>query len=502
MRIALISPKWNEMVNSYPPLGLGYLAAVLEADGHEVSIFDLGLEPKTPIAEDIRRIVATAPDLVGLTAMTNNYHSAEAIMAGLKEQLHCPLVIGGPHVTLFPERIAADPRVDYVVYGEGEETMRELVRVLLQEGHAPSAGALRQVQGLCFSAGREIICNPSRPLIRDLDSLPFPSRHLFSLDRYPLYAPNGERMVTLLSSRGCPFNCSYCFKGIVGRTYRQRSPDSIIAEIRHLTEHYGYRHFYFIDDLFTIDRRRLTAITQRMIDEKLDIRWQCLARVDRVTPETLQLMYRAGCREVHYGIESGNPEILESLGKRITMEQVRQAVAWTAKAGILAKGYFMLGLPGDTEETMQQTIHFASELELDQAMFSLTTPFPGTRLWNELKAQRPEIEFNQDFSKAFYYNNYDDPIKPFFNLSAVSDERLAELAVEAQTRFQEAKRQRKYLHALGPVMGTIAYQLSHVPFIRRAARLLPMGSPLRRLRVMAKFAAHSPREEDSQAWNS
>jgi len=502
MRIALISPKWNEMVNSYPPLGLGYLAAVLEADGHQVAIFDLGLEPKTPVSEDVRRVVAYAPDLVGLTAMTNNYHSAEAIMAGVKEQLHCPIVVGGPHVTLFPERIATDSRVDYVVYGEGEETLLELVRVLMRDGCAPTTEALRQIQGLCFTAGGQVICNPPRPLIKDLDGLPFPARHLFALDRYPLYAPNGERMVTLLSSRGCPFNCSYCFKGIVGRTYRQRSPDSIIAELRHLIEHYGYRHFYFIDDLFTIDRRRLTAITRRMIDERLGIRWQCLARVDRVTPETLQLMYRAGCREVHYGIESGNPEILKSLGKRITIEQVRDAVAWTARAGILAKGYFMLGLPGDTEETMQQTLQFASELELDQAMFSMTTPFPGTRLWEDLKAQRPDIEFNQDFSQAFYYNNYDNPIKPFFNLSTVSDERLAELVVEAQHRFQEAKRRRKYLRVLGPVVGALAYRLSLVPFIRAAARSIVRSGPLRRLHLLRKFAVQGPREEHSQAWNS
>lgn len=502
MRVALVSPKWNEMVNSYPPLGLGYLAAVLEAEGHQVAIFDLGLEPKTPISEDIQQIVASAPDLIGLTAMTNNYHSAEAIMAGIRERLNCPIVIGGPHVTLFPERIAMDSKVDYVVYGEGEETLRELVDVLARNGHEPPAGALRAIQGLCFREGGEVVCNPPRPLIKDLDRLPFPSRHLFALERYPLYAPNGERMVTVLSSRGCPFNCSYCFKGIVGRTYRQRSPDSIIAEIRHLREHYGYRHVYFIDDLFTIDRRRLTAITERMIAEKLDIRWQCLARVDRVTPETLQLMYRAGCREVHYGIETGNPDMLEALGKRITIEQVRQAVSWTTKAGILAKGYFMLGLPGDTEETMEQTIRFASELELDQAMFSMTTPFPGTRLWDELKAQRPEIEFNQDFSKAFYYNNYDNPIKPFMNLSTVSDERLAQLAAQAQVRFQEAKRRRKYVRALGPMVGNLAYRLSHVPFIRQAARKLVRDGPLRRVRRLSRFTASGPREEGSRAWNS
>ena len=501
MRIALVSPKWNEMVNSYPPLGLGYLAAVMEAEGHEVAIFDLGLEPQTPLEEEVQRIAAFGPELVGMTAMTNNYHSAEATVALLKERLGCTVVMGGPHATLFRERVAADPNVDYVVFGEGEETLRELVRALVAEGPKPSEGRLAQIQGLCFKSVEGVVCNPARPLIRDLDSLPFPARHLFALSRYPLYAPNGERMVTLLSSRGCPYNCSYCFKGIVGRTYRQRSPENILAEIRSLMERYGYRYFYFIDDLFTIDRRRLSALAEQMIAEGLDIRWQCLARVDRVTPELLKLMYRAGCREVHYGIESGNQAILERIGKEITLEQVRRAVAWTAEAGILAKGYFMLGLPGDTEETMAETIRFACELELDQAMFSLTTPFPGTRLWDELVAKHPEVEFNQDFSRAFYYLNYDEMVKPFFNVSEVSDERLAQLALEARRRFWEAKRRRKYLRALGPVVGRVVYELSRLRPIRLIGRGLLRIGPLRRILGRNQLGDHALKEEYLRTWS-
>jgi len=481
MRIAFVSPKWNEMVNSYPPLGLGYLAAVMEAEGHQAAIFDLGLEPKTPLEDDVARIVAFAPDLIGVTAMTNNYYSAEEMLRLLRQRASCPTVVGGPHATVFPERVMADPNVDYVIYGEGEETLRELVRALALSSFQPKQEDLAKVQGLCFKSAGEVVCNPARPLIKDLDSLPFPARHLFDLSRYPLYAPNGERMVTLLSSRGCPYNCSYCFKGIVGRTYRQRSPGNIIAEIRSLMERYAYRYFYFIDDLFTLDRRRLSAIAERMIEERLDIRWQCLARVDRVTPELLQLMYRAGCRELHYGIESGNPQILERIGKRITLEQVRQAVSWTTQAKIAVKGYFMLGLPGDTEETIGETIRFASELDLDQAMFSLTTPFPGTRLWEELVARHPEMEHHQDFSQAFYYTNLEHMIQPFFNVSEVSDERLSQLALEARKRSWEARRRRRYRRALGPALGGVVYALSRVRPIRRIGRELSHSGLVRRI---------------------
>ncbi|MFH1085255.1 MAG: radical SAM protein [Chloroflexota bacterium] len=509
MRIALVSPKWHALANSYPPLGLGYLAAVLEQDGHTVAIFDLGLDPKTLLEQDMERVAAFRPDLVGLTAMTNNYFSAEQAMSLVKARIGCPVVVGGPHATVFTEGLLANPHIDYVIYGEGEETMRALVRALAAEGPRPSDATLGAIAGLCFrraeaTTGTErAVRNPPRPLLRDLDALPFPARHLFELKRYTLAAPEGAPMVTMLSSRGCPYHCSYCFKGIVGRTYRQRSPESVLSEIRHLMVAYGYRNFYFIDDLFALDRRRLRAITARLIEERLDIRWQCLARVDRVTPELLEMMYRSGCRELHYGIESGNARILKNLGKGITLEQVRQAIQWTADAGILAKGYFMLGLPHDTEETMQQTIQLASELPLDQAMFSLTTPFPGTRLWDEFAARDPQAALATDFTQAYYYANYDHMIRPFINVSNVADDCLAHLAHAAQARFQEAKRRRKYVAALGPTLGRWLYALSSNAALRRLGHGLLNARPIRALRRRAglgQIGEYNLREEQAHRW--
>jgi radical SAM superfamily enzyme YgiQ (UPF0313 family) len=340
------------------------------------------------------------------------------------------------------------------------------------------------VAGLVYRQDGQIVRNPERRLIPDLDALPAPARHLFQLERYPLYASDGQRMLTVLSSRGCPYNCSYCFKGIVGRTYRQRSPESLIAELKQLIAAYGIRSYYFIDDLFALDLKRLSKLTDMMIEERLDIHWQCLARVDRVTPEMLQRMAAAGCQEIHYGIESGNQDILDKVGKKITLEQVRQAIDWTAQAGILAKGYFMLGLPGDTEETMEQTIAFAASLDLDHAMFSLTTPFPGTRLWDDLVTRRPETEFTQDFSKAFYYNSYAEEIAPFLNVSEVSDERLSRLAQQARRRFDEAKRRRKYERRLGKGLGGLLWRVSRWKPARAAGRwLLDRPALGRRIRL-------------------
>ena len=492
MRVSLISPKWNKMVNSYPPLGLAYLAAVLEREGHEVSVHDFGLRPDVSSLDQVKEVAGFDPQLVGITAMTNTYHAAVETAELVKEHVGCPLVIGGPHATVFPERVTRETFVDYLVYGEGEDTLTELVCALETEGPYPSGRTLAAIRGLCYMRDGDVKCSPERPLIRDLDGLPIPARHLFDLGAYPLYAPNGERMITVLSSRGCPYNCSYCFKGIVGRTYRQRSPDSIMAELRQIVGRYGVTNIYFIDDLFTTNRQRLKAITQRIIDEDLNIRWQCLGRVDRVDPEVLDLMYQSGCRQIHYGIESGNDEILRAVGKRITKDQVRQAVTWTAQTNIRSKGYFMLGLPGDTEATMRQTIDFAADLDLDDAMFSLTTPFPGTRLWDELAAKRPEIEFDQDFSRAYYYSNYAEEIEPFLNVSEVSDEVLSRMAVKAKRTFAEGKRKRKYVRAFGRALGTALWQISRLRPIRAVGRAL-LDSRL--LRGLGSF-----RKERSREW--
>lgn len=483
MKVALLSPKWNQMVNSYPSLGLAYLAAVLERQNHEVRIFDFGLDPARPLSDEVQDVLAFEPALIGITSMTSAYHSVEQTLELLRAATDVPIVIGGPHATVFPERTMHEqPAVTYLVYGEGEETILELMEVL--EGRREPA----QVAGLCYRRNGHIICNPERPLIKDLDALPFPARHLFQLDRYPLYSPDGHRMLTVLTSRGCPYHCSYCFKGIVGRTYRQRSPENLVRELKLLIATYGIRHFYFIDDLFTLDLKRLSALMDLFIQEKLDIHWQCLARVDRVNPDILAKMAAAGCQQIHYGIESGVQEIIDRIGKRITLEQVRQAVAWTAAAGIRSKGYFMLGLPGDTEETMERTIQFATELDLDDAMFSLTTPFPGTRMWDDLVAKRPEIEFNQDFSKAFYYNSYTEEIAPFLNVSEVSDQRLSQLVLQARARFDEGKRKRKYQARLGRRLGSIIWALSRIRLVRALGRWL-LDQPVvgRRIRLREAY---------------
>lgn len=467
MKIAFIGPKWNDLTNAYPSLGLGYLAAVAEQEGHECRIFDFGLRPQRSIAEDVQDVAAFQPDLAAFTSMTTSYASVETAAAMLKEQLGVTTIIGGPHATTLPQLTLENPHLDFLIYGEGEEVFRDFIRA-----QAQGRNNWGEMEGLWYKQDGKIIPGGERKLIEDLDALPYPARHLFELDHYPLYAPNGEPMLTVLSSRGCPYNCSFCFKGIVGRTYRQRNPENIADELEHIIDRYGVRNFYFIDDLFTIDVRRLDKILDHFIDRGMDIRWRCLARVDRVNAELLQKMYKAGCRQIHYGIESGNEEVLRRTAKHIRLDQVRDAVKWTEEAGIHSKGYFILGLPGDTNETMEETIEFAASLHLSEAMFSIATPMPGTQLWNELLAKRPETQYNADFTKSYYYNSYTAEIAPFMNVSEVTDHELSAMAIKARQRFLEAKKQRLYRQSFGETTGDLLWNVSRVAAVRKVGNAL------------------------------
>jgi anaerobic magnesium-protoporphyrin IX monomethyl ester cyclase len=491
MRVALVGPKWHEMVNSYPSLGLAYLAAIAEQEGHTAAVFDMGLRPKRPVADEVEDIVAWRPDVIAFTSMTTSYQSVEEAVALLKARLgpQVPIILGGPHATTLPELALQNPHIDFLVYGEGEYVFRDWLRQV-ERGDTNWAAN----KGLWYkdAAGR-VVDGGERELIPDLDELPFPARHLFDLKAYPLYAPTGEQMVTVLTSRGCPYKCSFCFKGIVGRTYRQRSPENIVAELRQLIDQYGVRNFYFMDDLFTINVKRLEAILDYFIEQDLDVRWRCLARVDRVTPDLLRKMYRAGCRQIHFGIESGNPEILKKTAKHIDLDQVRQAIEWTEDAGIMSKGYFILGLPGDNEQTMQETIEFAASLRLSEAMFSIATPMPGTELWEELIHKNPDTVYNTDFTKSYYYNSYTSEIAPFMNVSDVSDDKLSKMAIQARRRFLESKEKRKYLRYFGPMWGERLYRVSQVGPIKNVGRkVLNLG-------LFPRFRSYQPKQERA-AW--
>ena len=360
-----------------PPMGLILLAAVLESKGYPVNLIDanfLGLKPA-----DILPLL-NETNILGLTAMTPTVSSAIEIARAVKSvKPDLPVIMGGPHATLLPaETMAVAPEVDIIVRGEGEETFINLLSAL--EDKKP----LEKVLGITYRKDGVVIDNSPSPELSDLDSLPFLAYHLLPLKSYKPHPPHGRAspFAVLITSRGCPYNCGYCSKPVFGKRFRGQSPARITDEIVWLQEQYGVREIAFYDDSFTLDMDRAYQICEEIIRRKLNIIWSCETRVNLVTEKLLKKMKQSGCYSISYGLESGSQEILDVIEKGTTIEQAVEAVRYTHEAGIDAIGYFMVGSPGETPDTIRETIRFAKKLKVDFAQFSITTPFPRTKLYD------------------------------------------------------------------------------------------------------------------------
>lgn len=366
--------------SAVPSLGILMLAAMARGEECACTVVEaaaLGLGE----TELLERLSAARPDLLCLSSTTLAITNAAAFAAAAKQALPgLTVVIGGPHVTAAPlETMERFPAFDIAVMGEGESTLVELLRALRQQS------SLADVAGLMIREGAALRATGRRPFITELDALPFPAWDL--LEDFPqryLPAPFKVRQLpaaTLVTSRGCPNTCIFCDRSVFGSSCHAFSADYVVRQMVELHRRYGIREFSFEDDTFITFKTRLREICERLIDLKLGISWSCLGRVNHVTAENLALMRRAGCWQISYGIESGSPEILALINKRVTLDQVRQAVRLSRDAGIRTKGFFILGHPGETSETLKMTSDFALELPLDDISVSLMTPFPGTELY-------------------------------------------------------------------------------------------------------------------------
>lgn len=355
------------------------IAAVLEEKGHQVKILDLtalGLS-----GNSISRLISgETPDIIGITAMTPNINSAINVARQAKEvNDDIVVVLGGAHATLFPiETLRLVPEVDIVIHGEGEETMAELVETL-EKGEVVSP----QTLGVAYRENREIRFSQKRPYISDLDCLPYPSFHLLPMNKYRLHPPHGKQSpsIPILTSRGCPNRCIYCSKSVFGNKYRANSSKYIVDEIVFLMEKFNAKEITFYDDVFTLDQKRIYGLCDELDKRGIEIPWTCETRVNLVNRDLLERMNRSGCYLIAYGVESGNQTVLNNLKKDITVEQANHAFELTHSVGIQTIAYFMLGSPGETPETINETIELAKKLDPDFAQFSISTPFPGTELF-------------------------------------------------------------------------------------------------------------------------
>jgi len=394
LKVVLINPPQFTRYPQ-PPMGIASIAAVLEREGYQLAVLDANALRLG--SEDITSAVSDA-DIVGLTAMTPTINAAMNIARWLKQaNPNLVLIIGGPHATLLPEETLANaPEIDIVVRGEGEETIVELLRAL--EGK----DSLDGIPGISYRRNDNMVSNPPLSSKVDLDSLPFLAYHLLPWQRYRPHPPHGRAFpfAAIITSRGCPYQCAYCSKPIFGYKFKAQSPERVIEEIGYYQKKFGAREIAFYDDVFTLNKKRAYAIADGIMKQGLKIDWTCETRVDLVDIELLRPMKQAGCYAIAYGIESASPEIMKTLKKGISLDQVEEAVRTTREVGLQTIGYFMLGSPGETPETIRQTIDFAKNLKLDFAQFAITTPFPGTKLYSiYLKNGNKDVSW-EDFAYA------------------------------------------------------------------------------------------------------
>jgi radical SAM superfamily enzyme YgiQ (UPF0313 family) len=344
------------------------------------------------------------PDLIGITTLTPRYRIALSLATRLKAEFDVPILIGGSHVTALPEETMRNKCFDFAAVGEGETTIVEFARAI--ERHED----LSKVKGIVYRHGDELVTTESRPLIDDLNTIPFPARDL--LPPLRMYRPSPASckrlpQATMMTSRGCPYRCAFCDRSVFGNRARTRTARNVVDEMELLVTRYGAREIRFWDDIFNIDQQRVIDICEEVLSRKLDVPWTCLARANHMNPEVLDAMARAGCWQVDYGIESGNQAILNGIVKGQTLDQVQRVVKMTRKTGIGVRGFFMLALPGETESTMRDTIQFAKRLDLTSAVFHVTTPFPGTDLFN---IARESGELRSDVSYDTYMLGFSEDI--------------------------------------------------------------------------------------------
>ena len=405
IRLALVSSpislgerygSFSGAANTEPSFGLVCLAAVAQDVGASVTIIEASSR-NLSVEQTQKEILGFEPDVVGMTATTAGIVAAGALAQSLKETRPGIItLIGGCHVTALPDETLRTYRgFDVAVMGEGEETLKD---ILGHMGKGPDA-----VQGIAGTAQREgekIRVNHPRPLIRNLDDLPHPAWS--RLEGFPKkFRPSPSRIkrwpcASIVLTRGCPNQCTFCDRSVFGNQCRAYSPEYALELMRELRFEYGVKEILIEDDTFIVSSQRVQQLCDMIIAENLDITWSCLGRADRVSPELLSLMKKAGCWHISYGIESGDPDILKGMRKNLNIAQIRKAVQWSKEAGVYTKGFFMVGFPRESEASLSATLSLAKSLPLDDISVMQLTPFPGSLLYETAEQYG---EFDRDWRK-------------------------------------------------------------------------------------------------------
>jgi radical SAM superfamily enzyme YgiQ (UPF0313 family) len=404
-----------EVGSLLPPLGLCYLAAVTRELGHETAILDCYAE-KIDYSLAVERIINENPDIVGISSTTQEIGAASLLARELKKKKPALLVlIGGVHITSTPlETMKRYPDFDIGFIGEGEAAMAAFLKAYEKKEPLWSVSGLifrcptrmsaemDNIPSQYYVSNEELVMTPRMGAISDLDTLPIPAFDLLPelATHYSPAITNYKRspVMGLVSSRGCPGQCTFCDRSMFGNRIRMHSVGRIMEIIDLLMNKYGIREINFYDDTLVAQRSRVIELCNHLIENKVDLTWSCNARVNLVNPELLQLMAKAGCWQISYGIESGEQALLDSLKKGITLEQVERAVKWSKEVGMQIKAYYIIGLPGETRDSLRKTKESILGLPLDDICLEFFTPFPGTVLYDQIVAEGVPIPDWEDMN--------------------------------------------------------------------------------------------------------
>ena len=426
----------EEIANIMQPLGIGYIAAVLEQNHFDVRIIDCRVL-NISLDKLLNILKKTKPDVIGITATVLEIQKSIKFARILKKELpDSLLVLGGPHLTSAPLKTMQQSVFDIGIIAEGEYPMLEIVQMLAKSKTGKfDASQLKKIKGILYNNKGKIELTSPRPYIQDLDSVPFPARHLYPpLSRYsPVPAsyiklPLGH----IMTSRGCPYQCIFCDRKIFGNKFRARSPKNVVDELEELIKVHKAKEIKFFDDTFTLDKKRVYEILAEMKQRKLKFPWSCLTRVDCVDYHLLKALKDAGCWQVAFGLESGDQRMLNVMKKGVTVEQNKNAVIWAKKAGLNVRAYFVLGMPGETPISLRRTIEFAKSLPIDIVTFYTVTLYPGNELYEIVKKQGKIL--HEDFSQ---YNPLIDVNKSrlAYLPEAFTEEQLKRMVSKAHKEF-------------------------------------------------------------------
>ncbi len=437
-------------IPGHPHTGVAYLSAFLKSKGVHVDLYDERMDG----AERLPELLKNNYDFVGITAFSYSLRNVYSLIDRIKSHTKAPVVIGGPHVSVSKLQVLMDTNVDFAVKNEGEYTALELLEIL----QSPQPD-FSKVRGLLWRKGSENIENPDRPMIENIDELPYPDYDSFGIERYPCAQ---AKAIPFITQRGCPYKCNFCSVPVsMGGGFRARTPENTVKEMEYWYAK-GWRHFQINDDVFNLHPERVIQICKLIVEKNLDITWELYngMRVNAVNEELLHWMKKAGCRLISYGCESGSPRLLKIIRKGLTVEMVTKAVNLTHKEGIPCSVNFIVGHPTETFKDAQMSLRFAESLPASFINFYNDTPYPGTELfeWVKLNARILYPDYLTDLS----YNSRE----PIYETDEFPKEERIKILEEGRNLYERSVLR----YRLGPFWGPLAYHLSRFSAINKWGR--------------------------------